>query len=142
MTATPARPPADHAGEQRAEHASGDRLLAARAAGSGEFLAGLVAAAMLDTVGRPDRLPADLFPGLPEEAVAAVWERALAVGFRAGQFAAAPRLNRDVLARLRGELAAAGWEAMAGVAGQAVAVVETGPVHPADAETPVGREHW
>lgn len=146
MTTTPRRPPAEpsdgHAADRAADRAVADRLLAERATGGGEFLAGLLAAAALDTVGRPDRLPADLFPGLPAEAVAVVWERALAVGFRAGRLAAAPRFHRDTLSRLRGELEAAGWVAMADVAGRAVAVVEASPAHPADGETAVGREHW
>lgn len=89
-----------------------DAVLAARIRSAAEELAGLIAAAELDTVGTPRLLPADLFPDDDPETVARVWQRALVVGVRAGQLMQAPRFYRDKLARLQGELAAAGYAAM------------------------------
>jgi hypothetical protein len=139
MTTIPAptNPAADTTGTTDA-----DQALAERAVSSGDFLAGILAAAMLDTLARPGQLPADLFPDIPEAHVQAVWQRALAVGYRAGKFAAAPRFNRDTLTRLQDQLAAAGYEAMAALAEhplQAVAV--PAGEHPADTEHARG-EHW
>jgi hypothetical protein len=120
-----------------------DQTLTERCATSGEFLAGIIATSMLATHARPDQLPADLFPHIPEAHVTAVWQRALVVGYRAGRFAGAPRFNRDTLARLQGELAAAGYEAMAALAHLAVTAAASVPPseHPADTEQVRG-EHW
>lgn len=126
--------------------ASADAQLAARAVSSGEFLAGLILAAELDTVGRPAKLPADLFPEFPDAdpaLVQAVWDRALAVGLRSGQFRGAPRFHRDVLARLQGELEAAGHAAMAGLVARSLSAV-SGPGSRVDglgADFESGREH-
>ncbi|MFF9003707.1 hypothetical protein ACF1GW_39080 [Streptomyces achromogenes] len=94
-----------------------DAVLAGRAVSSGQFLAGLVANAQLETVGRPEKLPADLFPEFPDldpAALQAVWDRALAVGFHAGRVSAAPRLFRDQMDRVAGVFEQAGFHAMAG----------------------------
>jgi hypothetical protein len=74
------------------------------------------------------------------EVVQKVWQRALVVGVRAGQLMQAPRFRRDQLARLQGELQAAGFAAMGG----AVSRVQVGPdrvpgAHSVDGES--GREH-
>jgi hypothetical protein len=128
------------------EAAALDAALAARAVSSGEFLAGLILAAELDTVGRPTKLPADLFPEFPDAdpaLIQAVWKRALAVGVRADQFWGAPRFHRDTLARLQGELEAAGHAAMAGLVARSLSVVsEPGlSVEGLDADFESGREH-
>ncbi|MFR9794192.1 hypothetical protein ACL07V_37155 [Streptomyces sp. MB22_4] len=120
-----------------------DAVLMGRAVSSGQYLAGLVAAAELETVGRPEKLPADLFPEFPDldpAVVQAVWDRALAVGFHAGRLSAAPRLFRDQLDRVAGQFEAAGFHAMAGSVRRSrnlVAPVRDG--HPGDSES--GREH-
>jgi hypothetical protein len=103
--------------DRAADVGHADAVLARRARSSGDFLAGLIAAAQLETVGRPDRLPADLFPGTDPEVVQEIWERALAVGLLAGRVSSAPRLYRDQMARVEEAFARAGFEAM----GRAVA---------------------
>lgn len=117
-----------------------DAVSAGRAMSSAEFLAGLIAAAELDTVGSPRKLPMDLFPDVDPVVVQRVWERALVVGVRAGRLMGAPRFHRDQLARLRGELVEAGFHAMGGLVGRSLSAVERAPErHPADSED--GREH-
>lgn len=113
-----------------------DFVLAGRTSSSGQFLAGLVAAAQLDTVGRVEKLAADLFPDADPALVQAVWDRALAVGLRAGQFAGAPRFHRDRLEGLQARLTEAGFRAMGGMVGRSVTVVTDR--HPADEEAPLG----
>jgi hypothetical protein len=117
-----------------------DFVLAGRAVSTGAHIAGLIAAAQLDTVGTPRKLPADLFPGVDPAVVQEIWDRALVVGVRAGQLMNAPRFNRDKLARLQGQLTEAGFLAMGGMAGQSRVAAERAPEwHPADGED--GREH-
>jgi hypothetical protein len=117
-----------------------DFVLAGRAVSTGAHIAGLIAAAQLDTVGTPRKLPADLFPGVDPAVVQEIWDRAMVVGVRAGQLMTAPRFNRDKLARLQGQLQEAGFLAMGGMAGRSRVVAERAPEwHPADDED--GREH-
>lgn len=117
-----------------------DLSLARRAVSDAGHIAGLIAAAQLDTAGRPDRLPQDLFPDVDAEVVARVWQRALVVGIRAGQLMQAPRFRRDQLARLQGELEAAGFAAMASMVDAPLAVALRAPErHPVDGSE--GREH-
>lgn len=100
-----------------------------------EHLAGLIVAGQLDTAGTPDKLPMDLFPDEDPKVVKAIWQRALVVGIRAGQMSQAPRFRRDQLARLQGELQAAGDFAMAGLVGRSRRVADRAPEwHPADGE--------
>ncbi|MFJ7023219.1 hypothetical protein ACIQUW_33145 [Streptomyces sp. NPDC101117] len=98
--------------DQGAVVARADEALAARHAEVADRLAGLIAAAELDTAGTPRLLPHDLFPDDDPDTVRRVWERALVVGVRAGQLMQAPRFYRDKLWRLQGELAQAGFAAM------------------------------
>lgn len=134
MTAVPELPAAVPSGPEV------DAVLAARAMVDAEHIAGLIVAGQLDTAGRPDRLPADLFPDDDPEVVKRVWQRALVVGIRAGQMSLSPRFRRDQLARLQGELQAAGDFAMAGLVGRSRQVADAVPGwHPADEEE--GREH-
>lgn len=109
------------------EHA--DEALAARAAHNAEQIAGFLVLGQLDTIGRPDKLPQDLWPDQDPAVVQAVWDRALAVGYRAGLHASRPRFHRDTLDRLRGVLEDAGWQAMAG---RAAAVTDLLAVTPVD----------
>lgn len=109
--------------------APADEALAARAAHSAEQIAGFLVLGQLDTIGRPDKLPQDLWPDHDPVVVQAVWDRALAVGYRAGLHASRPRFHRDALDRLRGQLEAAGWQAMAG---RAAAVTDLLAVTPVD----------
>jgi hypothetical protein len=112
-----------------------DQALAARATSHGEYLAGLIAHAELDTVGQPDKLPALLFPDLDPDTVDRVWKQALVVGYRLGRIVERPQWDADGLRRLRAELAAAGYRQMASQAARSAAVV-----HPADTSTPKDHE--
>jgi hypothetical protein len=139
---TPA--PSDEAGEAAAfQSMRTDAVLTGRAMSSGQYLAGLLAGAELETVGRPEKLPADLFPDFPDldpVALQAVWDRALAVGFHAGRVSAAPRLFRDQMDRVAGAFETAGFNAMAGSVRRSRALVAPEwEVHPADSE--IGGEH-
>jgi hypothetical protein len=117
-----------------------DFVLAGRAVSAGAHIAGLIAAAQMDTAGTPRKLPADMWPDEDPVLVQAIWDRALVVGVRAGQLMGAPRFNRDKLARLQGQLMEAGHVAMGGMVARSLSTVEQVPEpHPVDAET--GREH-
>lgn len=117
-----------------------DLVLAGRHVSTGQFLAGLMAAAELEMAGRVDRLPRDLFPDADPALVQEVWEKACAVAWRAAERYFTARQDPTVLVRLRAELEEAGHAAMAGMVGRSLAVVRTaGLAHPADG--PVEREH-
>lgn len=119
------------------EVARQDAMLCGRASSSGEFLAGLILNGQLETVARPEKLPADLFPHVDPDVVQAIWDRALAVGLHAGRVSAAPRLYRDQMLRVQGELEAVGFEAMGRLVGRSRRLVAP---HPADGETARARE--
>ncbi|MFF6776937.1 hypothetical protein ACFY8W_25775 [Streptomyces sp. NPDC012637] len=89
-----------------------DHALAARAESS-EYLAGILAAAELDVVGQPAKLPELLFPDLGPDAVRRVWDTAFVVGYRLRKLAEHPRWDDAALRRLKTELAGAGYGAMA-----------------------------
>lgn len=112
-----------------------DSVLAGRAMSAGAFLAGLIANAQLETVGRPDKLAVDLWPEADPALVQQIWNRALAVGLHAGRRSASPRLYRDEMDRIAGQFAAAGFHAMGGSVGRSRRLVapERG-VHPVDGE--------
>lgn len=114
------------------ERMRADAVLTGRAMSSGEYLAGLIAAGELESTGRPDRLPADLFVDVDPVVVQRVWERALAVGFVAGRTSVTPRLSGERLQALQEGLTAAGFHAMAGSVGRSRRLVAG--VHPADGE--------
>lgn len=115
-----------------------DAVLAGRAMSSGVFLAGLIAHAQLATVGRPDKLPRDMWPGVDPVVVQEIWDRALAVGLHAGRRSVSPRLFRDELDRIAGALVEAGFHAMAGSVARSRRLVAPEVAHPADGED--GRE--
>ncbi|MFJ8657414.1 hypothetical protein ACIRNU_34390 [Streptomyces rochei] len=114
-----------------------DAVLAGRAMSSGEFLAGLVANGLLETVGRPDKLPSALWPDQDPVVVQEIWQLALAVGLHAGRRQSSPRLFRDEMARVSAALSEAGFHAMAGLVARSRRLVA--PEHPADGEA--GRRH-
>lgn len=111
-----------------------DQLLAERCQTSGDYLAGLITKGMLDAVSRPAKLPELMFPDSDPAVVRAVWEAALAVGYRAGKEAARPTWTPDALQRLRAELDAAGYVTMGRTAGRSASLHPSR--HPADHEVP------
>ena len=114
------------------ETARTDAELVGRASSAAVFLTGLLVNSELETVGRPDRLPADLFPDVDPVVVERIWQRALAVGLHAGRVSAAPRLFRDQMVRVQGLFAAAGFAAMGRAVSRSRRLVAP---HPADWET-------
>jgi hypothetical protein len=117
-----------------------DAVLTGRAMSAAEYLAGILAAAELDTAGMPRKLPIDLWPDADPALVQEVWDRACVVAWRAHQFASSAWLHRDRLQDLQAQLSQAGFHAMAGSVGRSLRLVVPDPVrHPADGEEP--REH-
>ena len=111
-----------------------DAVLTGRAMSSGEFLAGLIASGELETVGRPDKLAADLFPDVDPVVVQRIWDRALAVGLHAGRRSVLARQYRDELDRVAGVLSEVGFHAMAGSVARSRRLVAPEVPHPADGE--------
>ena len=111
-----------------------------QAMSSGEFWAGLLAAAVVDTAGSPRKLPADMWPDVDPAVVQAIWDRACVVACRAAQFASTPWLHRDRLHALQAQLTEASYAAMGGSVQRSLRlVVSEEQVHPADTE--IAREH-
>ncbi|MER6249414.1 hypothetical protein [Streptomyces griseorubiginosus] len=139
MTAAPELPASGPAGagvnesaaEDAWETARTDAALAAQAMSAAVFLAGLIANGQLETVGRPDKLPADLFPGDDPEVVERAFQRGMAVGLHAGRVSRDPLLYRDQFARVQAELEAVGFAAMGRLVGRSLRLVAP---HPADGE--------
>jgi len=111
-----------------------DAVSTGRAMSSAEYLAGILTAAQLDTAGTPRKLPADMWPDLDPVVVQEIWDRACVVAWRAAQFAGSAWLHRDRLEAVQGELAKAGFHAMAGSVGRSRRLVARDEVHPADGE--------
>ncbi|MFB7867404.1 hypothetical protein [Streptomyces sp. NPDC056069] len=107
-----------------------DQALAARALSSAEYLAGILAAAELDVVGQPSKLPELLFPDLDPKDVRRVWDTALTVGYRLRKLTERPRWDDAALRRLKGALADAGYGAIAHLTEKSL-----GTVHSADTDT-------
>jgi hypothetical protein len=131
MTMTPQSPAVVDGASEAWETARADAALVGRASSAAVFLTGLLVNSELATVGRPDRLPADLFPDVDPVVVEAIWQRALAVGLHAGRVSAAPRLFRDQMARVQGLFEAAGFAAMGRAVSRSRRLVAP---HPADGE--------
>jgi hypothetical protein len=110
-----------------------DQHLADRCTSHGDYLAGLLAAALLDTVALPDRLPTALFTDTDPHTVDAIWRLALAVGFRAGRLAVRPAFTPDHLIHIHHGLATAGYDAMARLAHRSAHAHQ-----PADHDQPPG----
>jgi hypothetical protein len=137
---TPAPVPVPSAEENAGfEVMRADAVFTGRAMSSGQFLAGLLANGQLATVGRPDRLPQDLFPGVDPMVVQSIWDRALAVGLHAGRRSASPRLYRDEMDRVAGQYAEIGYVAMGDSVARSRRLVAPEVSHPADGEE--GRGH-
>ena len=119
---------------------TGRVMASGQAMSSGEFWAGLLAAALVDTAGSPRKLPVDMWPDVDPVVVQEIWDRACVVAGRAAQFASSPWLHRDRLQRLQEQLTEAGFHAMGGSVARSRRLVapEVG-VHPADGEE--GRGH-
>lgn len=133
MTAAPELPATGAiSGTPGAEAGWADGVLSGRAMSAAVFLAGVLATAELETVGRPEKLPQDLFPHVDPAVVEAIWQRALAVGLHAGRVSASPRLYRDQMLRVQGEFEAVGFAVMGRLVGRSRGVVD--PPHPADGE--------
>jgi hypothetical protein len=112
-----------------------DAVLAGRVMSSGQYVAGLLAAALVDTAGGPRKLPADLWPDVDPVVVQEIWDRACVVAWRASQFAGAAWPHRETLAALKAQLEETGFHAMAGLVGRSrEVVVRSRPVHPVDGE--------
>jgi hypothetical protein len=117
-----------------------DAVLAGRVMSSGQYLAGLLAAAVVDTVGSPRKLPAELWPDVDPVVVQEIWDRACVVAWRASQFAGSAWQHRETLGAAQAQLVEAGHVAMAGLVGRSREVVlRSRPAHPVDGEA--GREH-
>jgi hypothetical protein len=138
MTEIPTTP-VPSAADDAFEVMRADAVFTGRAMSSGQFLAGLIANAQLETVGRPEKLARDMWPDGDPVLIQAVWERALAVGFHAGRVSSAPRLYRDQLERIADQFAEAGFLAMGGSVARSRRLVAPQVLHPADGEDP--REH-
>jgi hypothetical protein len=137
VTAAPeSTAPTAGADQAAVDVAYADGVLSGRVMSAGVFLAGLIAKGELETVGRPEKLPADLFPHVDPAVVEAIWQRGLAVGLHAGRVSASPRLYRDQMARVQGQFEEIGYRAMARLVGRSRRLVDP---HPADGETARGR---
>ncbi|MFF8544747.1 hypothetical protein ACF060_31175 [Streptomyces werraensis] len=144
MTTTPfTDAPAPFDGPSAEEEAafrvvSADAVLAGRAMSSGEFLAGLIASALLEEVGRPEKLPTVMWSDQDPQVVQEIWQVALAVGLHAGRRSMNARLYRDELDRVQESLRKAGFDAMAGLVSRSRRLVAP-EGHPVDGEQ--GRGH-
>lgn len=119
-----------------------DQALAARCQSSGDYIAGLLAAAHLEAAGTVRKLPTALFPDWDPDMVQAVWDAALPVGYQAGKLAARPTWTPDALNRLRAALDEAGYTVMGGLVARSASLHPAR--HPADDEDTTARDggHW
>lgn len=145
---TPAVPaqaaPVDPAEAEAFEAMRRDAVLAGRAMSSGQYLAGLLAAAELETVGTPLKLPADMWPDVDPAVVQEIWDRACVVAWRAAQFAGASpsRANAERLRDLQDRYREVAYTAMGGLVGRSRGLVERAALaHPADRQAAREHEH-
>lgn len=90
-----------------------DGELTERCQSSGDYLAGLIAQGMLETVGRPAKLPELMWPHVDPTVVNAIWNAGVAAGFAGGRVYHRPEWTREGLDRLRTALREAGYRGMA-----------------------------
>jgi hypothetical protein len=133
-TPAPAPVPSASGEDAQFEVMRADAVFTGRAMSSGQFLAGLIANAQLETVGRPERLARDIWPDEDPALIQAVWDRALAVGFHVGQRSASPQHYRDEMDRVAGQYAEIGYVAMGGSVARSRRLVAPEVQHPADGE--------
>ena len=93
--------------------ASVDAQLHARNLRSAAVIAGVLDAGLLNHAGHPSKLPAAMFPDVPEDAVQAIWNLALVVGIWAGKALLRPQWEPQTLDRFRTALDEVGYVAMA-----------------------------
>ncbi|MFD1309084.1 hypothetical protein [Streptomyces kaempferi] len=115
---------------------SADFVFGGRNVSTGQHIAGLLNAGQLESVGTPRKLPQDIWPDVDPAVVQEIWDRGAATGWRAAQYAAAPRFYRDELTRLQGQLREAGFEAMGSMVARSLRLVSV--AHPADDDEPRG----
>lgn len=114
-----------------------DGELTERCQSSGDYLAGLIASGMLETVGRPDKLPELMWPHVDPELVRTIWEAGVAAGFTAGQTSGRPQWASERLNRARTALQEAGYQGMARTITRTVNLHPPAPArHPVEHDTP------
>lgn len=121
--------------ERLAEHL--DLVCGGQAVASGQYLAGLILAAQLDTAGTPQQLIHDLHPDVDPVERQEIWDRGLAVGIRVAALMLSPRrsLTLDELRQFKAQLEEVGHAAMTGmVARSAGMAAKLAPAHPVDEE--------
>lgn len=122
-----------------ADVAAVDQTLHTRNLRSAHVIAGILDAGLLNHAGRPDKLPTAMFPDVPEDAVQAIWNMALAVGIWAGKAMLRPQWEPSALDRFQRALDAAGHHAMAG---SVAAAAQCGRrMHPADEDLLLWGDH-
>ncbi|MFE7780300.1 hypothetical protein [Streptomyces nigrescens] len=122
-----------------ADVAAVDQTLHTRNLRSAHVIAGILDAGLLNHAGRPDKLPTAMFPDVPEDAVQAIWNMALAVGIWAGKALLRPQWRPEELDRFQRALDEAGHRAMAGSV--AVAAQCGRRTHPADEDLLLWGDH-
>lgn len=132
-------PAASESGDDAAfEVVRADAVLAGRAMSSGEYLAGVLAAAELHAAGTVRKLPADMWPDVDPMVVQQIVDWACVVTWRAAQYAGSGWLHRDTFEAAQRQLAEAGFHAMAGLVGRSRELAVRSR-HPGDGE--IAREH-
>lgn len=95
-----------------------------------------ITAGTLEAVGRPQHLPAALFPDVDSERAQEIFQLGVMAGYLGGQRAAAGRRwEHERLAAARDALAEAGFVAMAQRITRVLPATAPSPGHPADGET-------
>lgn len=118
-----------------------DEHLAGVCEDHGQYLAGLIAAGMLEHAGVPAKLPELLCPDDDPEVVRRIWQAALPIGVNLGRYLYQPRSTREGFNRLRAALADASYKSMARLAHRTANTTAPAP-HPADHDTDTARgEH-
>lgn len=116
-----------------------DQVLHARNLRSASVIAGVLDAGLLNHVGRPEKLPAALFPDVAPDAVQAIWNMALGVGIWAGKAMLRPQWRPEDLDRFQRALDEVGHHAMAGSVATAAQCGRT--AHPADEDLLLWGDH-
>lgn len=139
MTTTPDRPSsaAEPVADVALDAVTADLVGTGRLMGAAEYIAGHLAAGQLKSAATPHALVKDVWPDVDPVVVQEIFDRGCATGWMGRGMYARPALHGEELALLQGQLAEAGFHAMAGMVARSRRLVA--PVHPADGET--GRGH-